>query len=474
MPIAIVGSVFSQTWFDQDRIVLLDKVRSRLRAQGYNCEDCEEVFDEVDKDRSGEIEFREFKKMLHSFHIEGLSRAKCQRLYRYFDLDGDGAINYFDFAGTLFPEMPLELHEEENESDSSSSSEDDAPETSVPWSTVGSIPSGQPSHRNGVDSDNASSWQKKKSDGKGESLFHHVVTSGLGMMTALTKAGSNANSRRGSLLHMGTKRGSSGMGRCSSGGKDTDSAGDDLLAEEISRAASSRSDVTKSGGAHPHRPDRGSLNSTGSLQMQADPLAHMDNDNGSFVVKEDVHAFTRKSLESTDAMSDMPAGESTIQVPRISNGFILHLDTILSRMDSNLSRLMRMTEKKNIVDNSQQVMSVFGPAITPTPQLGSRVASRRPSLTEAQKPHKVNHSRRPSLQHHPIRGHANAFEGNRDSAASIHGYRRPSVSSVAGVPGRGHVGGFGVLPGVPATPAAPSPFMSFFNPRGEPGPSFGQ
>jgi len=35
MPIAIVGSVFADTWFHQDRLLLLENVRTRLQAQGY-------------------------------------------------------------------------------------------------------------------------------------------------------------------------------------------------------------------------------------------------------------------------------------------------------------------------------------------------------------------------------------------------------------------------------------------------------
>ena len=34
MPIAIVGTSFSQCWFDKDMIVLVEKVRSRMRQQG--------------------------------------------------------------------------------------------------------------------------------------------------------------------------------------------------------------------------------------------------------------------------------------------------------------------------------------------------------------------------------------------------------------------------------------------------------
>tara|TARA_A100001015_G_C15029180_1_gene732182 strand:+ start:2342 stop:2608 length:267 start_codon:yes stop_codon:yes gene_type:complete len=63
MPIAIVGTCFSETWFNQDQIVLIQKVRNRMKQQGFSTEDLRDVFDEVDEDQSGEIEFQEFRKM---------------------------------------------------------------------------------------------------------------------------------------------------------------------------------------------------------------------------------------------------------------------------------------------------------------------------------------------------------------------------------------------------------------------------
>lgn len=105
MPIAIVGACFSQTWFDQDRIVLLNMVRNRLEAQGYLPQDLRDVFDEVDADESGEIELGEFRRMIETFNFPQLNPAKCRRLFAYFDHDSDGAINFSDFACTLYPDL---------------------------------------------------------------------------------------------------------------------------------------------------------------------------------------------------------------------------------------------------------------------------------------------------------------------------------------------------------------------------------
>eukprot|EP00929_Paragymnodinium_shiwhaense_P090391 TRINITY_DN50574_c0_g1_i2.p1 TRINITY_DN50574_c0_g1~~TRINITY_DN50574_c0_g1_i2.p1 ORF type:complete len:936 (-),score=112.09 TRINITY_DN50574_c0_g1_i2:210-3017(-) len=115
MPIAIVGSCFSETWFNQDRIVLLDTVKSRLIDQGYTPQELRDVFDEVDEDGSGEIEFHEFKRMIRAFNLRSLNAAKCHRLFHYFDTDGDGAISFTDFATTLYPDLHLEGDEESSD-----------------------------------------------------------------------------------------------------------------------------------------------------------------------------------------------------------------------------------------------------------------------------------------------------------------------------------------------------------------------
>jgi len=126
MPIAIVGSCFSQTWFDQDRIILLEMVRSRLLAQGFTPADTRDAFDEVDGDGSGEIDMDEFKKMISTFNMPSLSPSKLRRLFHYFDADGDGAISFSDFLAALYPDLPEEEYLEDEEDDMEQEVEEDS------------------------------------------------------------------------------------------------------------------------------------------------------------------------------------------------------------------------------------------------------------------------------------------------------------------------------------------------------------
>lgn len=137
MPIAIVGACFKETWFNQDRIILLSLVRSRLQAQGYRPQDLKDVFAEVDADGSGEVDFQEFKDMIKTFNMSVLTPAKLRRLFNYFDHDDDGVISFPDFAVTLYPELGV-FEEEEEEEDEHSSSSSTSSSSSPSLSSAGS------------------------------------------------------------------------------------------------------------------------------------------------------------------------------------------------------------------------------------------------------------------------------------------------------------------------------------------------
>merc|ERR1719326_1669514 len=77
---------------------------------GLSITNLREVFDDVDEDGSGKIEFDEFKAMTDTFHL-GIGLSKIRQLFNYFDADGDGEISYQDFMCALFPDELVELDE---------------------------------------------------------------------------------------------------------------------------------------------------------------------------------------------------------------------------------------------------------------------------------------------------------------------------------------------------------------------------
>eukprot|EP00397_Hematodinium_sp_SG-2012_P002055 GEMP01002061.1.p1 GENE.GEMP01002061.1~~GEMP01002061.1.p1 ORF type:complete len:1284 (+),score=216.26 GEMP01002061.1:117-3968(+) len=102
MPIAVVGNCFSQSWLDRDRIILIGKMRQRMNQKGFAISDLNDIFNEVDKDQSGLIEFPEFKRMVEVF-LNMTNPMTVRNLFQTFDVDSSGAITYEGFIGQLFP-----------------------------------------------------------------------------------------------------------------------------------------------------------------------------------------------------------------------------------------------------------------------------------------------------------------------------------------------------------------------------------
>ena len=58
--------------------------------------DIKQAFDDFDKDRSGEIDFDEFKNSITGF-LDGLSEKEAKTVFNYLDKDHNGVIDYQEF-----------------------------------------------------------------------------------------------------------------------------------------------------------------------------------------------------------------------------------------------------------------------------------------------------------------------------------------------------------------------------------------
>jgi len=193
MPIAIVGSCFSQTWFDQDRIMLLEMVRSRLQAQGFTPQDIRDVFDEVDQNHSGEVEFCEFRTMIRTFNLRSLNATKCRRLFHYFDNDGDGVISFMDFALTLYPDLPVEDDSDDDAGKESSGDSVDVDTSRKVSDTAGLLRKKKGSAQGYIETVVVPWAQPRGSQSRPQSLRSN---------RSLTSRGASLKSKGGSLLGM--------------------------------------------------------------------------------------------------------------------------------------------------------------------------------------------------------------------------------------------------------------------------------
>jgi len=102
MPIGIVGSSFSSVWADRDRLVLVHRTKAKLRQAGYSAKDVPHLFRLFDADRDGHLNYKEFRHMIHEMRI-GISEARTVELFQTFDADGSGYIDEEEFVKFLFP-----------------------------------------------------------------------------------------------------------------------------------------------------------------------------------------------------------------------------------------------------------------------------------------------------------------------------------------------------------------------------------
>jgi len=102
MPIGIVGSAFSTVWSDRDRLMLMHRTSAQLRQAGYTAKDVPHLIRLFDADRDGQLNYREFRRMIHEMHV-GISEVRIAELFHVFDSDDSGNIDEAEFVKLLFP-----------------------------------------------------------------------------------------------------------------------------------------------------------------------------------------------------------------------------------------------------------------------------------------------------------------------------------------------------------------------------------
>eukprot|EP00746_Dinoflagellata_sp_MGD_P005558 gnl/MRDRNA2_/MRDRNA2_110783_c0_seq1.p1 gnl/MRDRNA2_/MRDRNA2_110783_c0~~gnl/MRDRNA2_/MRDRNA2_110783_c0_seq1.p1 ORF type:complete len:920 (+),score=242.14 gnl/MRDRNA2_/MRDRNA2_110783_c0_seq1:99-2858(+) len=105
MQMPITYDMFSEGLYPMNKIALLEEIKVRIRSQGYTKATLQDLFGEVDTDGSGEIEFKEFRKLTATVH-PGLITAQIRILYNHLDRDGEGSISYWEFENALFAPLP--------------------------------------------------------------------------------------------------------------------------------------------------------------------------------------------------------------------------------------------------------------------------------------------------------------------------------------------------------------------------------
>lgn len=104
IPIGMVGHAFTTVWSDRDRVLLMWNTRERLLEWGYTAADIRSLFRHFDSQGVGELNFSEFKKMVRHMGIR-LSPERCLRLFELFDDDNSGVVDDKEFVRHMYPEV---------------------------------------------------------------------------------------------------------------------------------------------------------------------------------------------------------------------------------------------------------------------------------------------------------------------------------------------------------------------------------
>jgi len=109
MPIGIIGNAFTQIWQDRDRILLMIRTRDRLVQWGYTARDMIKLFMHFNTDGDGNLSIVEFRQMMDEMEI-GLSEERVVELFDSIDKDKSGGIDVKEFIQGLFPSAYHEIY----------------------------------------------------------------------------------------------------------------------------------------------------------------------------------------------------------------------------------------------------------------------------------------------------------------------------------------------------------------------------
>ena len=102
MPLAIVGNNFCLTWDDRNRVIFIEQFKDRVfRHEKFSRAALEKVFQEIDTDGVGSLDFEEFRTMMERLHVQ-MSLNEMLDVWRAIDVNMDNSITKDEFVKLFF------------------------------------------------------------------------------------------------------------------------------------------------------------------------------------------------------------------------------------------------------------------------------------------------------------------------------------------------------------------------------------
>lgn len=103
MPLGVISGNFSAVYEDKDEILLLRKVLRRLNSSGIGPDRIIDQLKAIDTSGDGKLDFMEFSTLLKSFNV-GFSDENSRQLFDFVDEDKSGTLDYTEFLEKVFPD----------------------------------------------------------------------------------------------------------------------------------------------------------------------------------------------------------------------------------------------------------------------------------------------------------------------------------------------------------------------------------
>jgi hypothetical protein len=157
MPLAIVGTNFTNIYADRDWYLVGEKARRKFLGGGMTSELLRQLFEETETDNSGAISKKTFISLLTEIDL-GFTVPQIKSLFRGLDMGQNDSVSFTEFHVFLFPDVDCD---DEYEVRASCSSQD-AVTTPISRGSVASAASVPPSIRGNLESNIGLSLLEKR------------------------------------------------------------------------------------------------------------------------------------------------------------------------------------------------------------------------------------------------------------------------------------------------------------------------
>jgi len=138
LPIGIVGHCFSSVWNDRERLLVIQQLRNMVIRVGLSPEDFHSMFSVLDSDHDGQLDLDEFRNLVATMQIKASKRCVFE-VFKSFDDDGQGTVDYQELFDGIFPDAGAQLAMMQEQRRSNAATQEQLPEVQKTANVLGHV-----------------------------------------------------------------------------------------------------------------------------------------------------------------------------------------------------------------------------------------------------------------------------------------------------------------------------------------------